>query len=269
MAPFDQSFGFLDGLSKKTPARKIEEIKTQKGSDTMGLTIHWNLRRPTNNSMTAKEIIEALRSKALDLPFKEVHDIVHLKGEDCDFNNPKYSGPDNELRWFLIQCIEYAKKGPDRTPIEVIGFSSWPAKGSEEANFFLARYSKYSKIWKGGSFCKTQYASDPQCGGAANFLRAHLSVVGVLDRAKELNIVERVSDEGEFWEKRDIKALMQEIGEWNAMIAGFAGALSDAIRGTELDLVAPIKGFSDYEHLEAKGQSVISKELVELIKKTS
>ena len=37
------------------------------------------------------------------------------------------------------------------------------------------------KGWRWHSFCKTQYASDPRCGGVENFLRCHLCVVKLLD----------------------------------------------------------------------------------------
>src|SRR5205807_3817944 len=50
-------------------------------------------------------------------------------------------------------------------------------------------------------------------------------------------------------------ALANEVGEWNAMIAGFSGALSDALAGSGMELEAPIKNFSDFEHLEFKGRN--------------
>ena len=40
--------------------------------------------------------------------------------------------------------------------------------------------------WHWSSFCKTQYASDPRCGGVANFLRCHISIITLLDRIAKL-----------------------------------------------------------------------------------
>ena len=108
--------------------------------------------------------------------------------------------------------------------------------------------------WLGRGFCKTQYASDPQCGGIRNFLRAHLSVCRMLDYAKEFGLVVEVSDEGGFFEKRDISALAKTVGSWNEEIAAFVGAMTDKVGKP---LVAPIQGFPDFEHLEAKGQNQI------------
>ena len=56
----------------------------------------------------------------------------------------------------------------------------------------------------------------------------------------------------DFWEKRDVRALAEEVGQWNEMIAAFAGKLKDQFGG---DLEAPITDYSDFEHLEARGQN--------------
>ena len=59
---------------------------------------------------------------------------------------------------------------------------------------------------------------------------------------------------GDFFEKRDIPALVNEIADWNAFIAAGVGAIDELVGGKA---VAPIKGFPDFEHLEAKGQDQI------------
>jgi hypothetical protein len=129
---------------------------------------------------------------------------------------------------------------------------------------FLAAYPKTMMVeakrirtnhstWSGTGFCKTQYASNARCGGVPNFLRAHLSVCRMLDCAKELGILASVSDEGDFFENRDIPALVNNIADWNAFIAAGVGAMDSLVGRAE----APIKGFPDFEHLEAKGQDQI------------
>ena len=66
-------------------------------------------------------------------------------------------------------------------------------------------------VWR--SFCKTQYANDARLGGWANFVKAHLSVVAVLDCAKLLGFEVDVQDEGAFWETRDLRVLAEHMGE--------------------------------------------------------
>ena len=56
----------------------------------------------------------------------------------------------------------------------------------------------------------------------------------MLDHAKELGILGSVSDEGDYWEKRDVKALAEDVGEWNEKIAGLVGKLKDTSAATSL-----------------------------------
>ena len=53
-----------------------------------------------------------------------------------------------------------------------------------------------------------------------------------------------------------MKALVQEVGEWNEMLAVTFGALNDMLKasGSELTLESPISAFPDFERLEFKGQ---------------
>jgi hypothetical protein len=135
--------------------------------------------------------------------------------------------------------------------------------------------------WHWRSFCKTQYASDPQCGGVPNFLKCHITVITLLDGMRKLpGLSVRVDDEGKYgpstysddWKEAHAAgrkptyrrhqgryspaALAQEVGEWNTMIAGFAGALSDALAAGGTALEAPIKDFPNFEQLEIKGRNL-------------
>jgi hypothetical protein len=107
-------------------------------------------------------------------------------------------------------------------------------------------------IW--GSFCKTQYANDPRVGGMPNFLRAHLSVCAILEKAQEVGFDVHVSDEGDFWTKRDVKLLAQEVGEWDQMIAAQFGMLKDAVPDG-LAVESSMSGRPDFEKLEAEAQA--------------
>lgn len=238
----------------------------------MGLTIHWNWHGPKSGS-EAEAIVEKLRQKALDLPFESVSEIVHFKGDNARFDLAKRN---DDFRWFKVQARQsvWTKDrtiGWDCMPTEIIGFQILVAPGSEPMEVILATHPKTIQVkdqqtgktkrlrtgfqdWLGRGFCKTQYASDPQCGGVRNFLRAHLSVCRMLDHAKELGLVIEVSDEGDFFEKRDVADLAKTVGIWNEQIAAFVGAMTDKL-GKPLS--APIRGFPNFEHLEAKGQDQI------------
>jgi len=89
-------------------------------------------------------------------------------------------------------------------------------------------------------------------------LRCHLGIVALLDKAKELGILDEVHDEGGYWEKRDVAALVKEVGSWNTMVAGFVGRLSDHLEAAGRDrrsMVSAITEFPDFERLEAEGRT--------------
>lgn len=68
-----------------------------------------------------------------------------------------------------------------------------------------------------------------------------------------------VSDEGDYWEKRDLGELAREVGEWNEFIAAFAGMLKDQANQNGVVMEAAIAGFANFEHLEAKGLERLGK----------
>jgi hypothetical protein len=250
---------------------EAESTNTTEGAK-MGLTINWEWQGPKSKD-EALAVIEKMRQRALDLPFESVSEIVHFVEDDARFDR---GSQDDEFQWLKIQARQMIwnkdnNSGSQCMPTEILGFQILVAPGSEPMEVILATYPRTIEItdgttgkrkrlrtglqnWSGRGFCKTQYASDPQCGGVPNFLRAHLSVCRMLDHAKEFGMAVEVSDEGEFFDKRDVPALVKSIGEWNQLIAGFVGALTDAV-GRNVE--APIRSFPNFEHLEAKGQNQI------------
>lgn len=236
----------------------------------MGLTIHYQLRTRLTEPREVRNLVESLRQFARDLPFKEVGELLEFTDKDADY---AHSCREDEHRWFKIQAGQYVEAGNDHchvTPLHIIGFSTWPGEGCEPANFGFCRYPASIEVpvaegrkrrlitgldgWRWGSFCKTQYASDPKAGGIPNFLRCHLSVVKLLDFIRRTELVEvEVNDEGEYWQHRDIARLAREVGEWNEQIAAFVGQLNDAVRKDGVTTEAAITGFANFEQLEARG----------------
>ena len=228
----------------------------------MGLTIHWSLKS-TGNRLRAEHQLAELRAACLDLPFESVGEIKWL----CRPGIQKVlDARDHELHWAVIQAGQNVavEKTSGWTryqvlyPEELLCFSTWPGEGCEEANFFLGHYASYIDYygrtiptgrsgWCGRSSCKTQYASNVS---VPHFLRCHLAVCAALEKAKALKLVKEVHDEGDYWTKRDVAALAKEVGEWNEMVAGIAGALSDA---TGISGLSPITEHPQFERLEHAG----------------
>lgn len=238
----------------------------------MGLTIHWNWQGPKSRD-EARTAIEQLRQRALDLPFEAVSEVVNLQGDDATFH---HCAEEDAFGWLKTQARHTVwnrsyTTGWDCMPLEIIAFEILVASGSEPMNVILATYPKTIMIedertgrqmrlrtdrhgWSGRGFTKTQYASDPQCGGIPNFLRAHLSVCRMLEHATDIGLIVEVSDESQFYEKRDIQSLVETVGQWNQQIAAFVGVMMD-ISGRSVE--GPIRSYPNFEHLEAKGQNQV------------
>jgi len=252
----------------------------------MGLTIHYQLTTSTSDEGHARKLVQQLRQAALDLPFQHVGEIVEFQGDQCDYKQRADSDPH---RWLLIQAGTFialpvtpaerrrgVRRDMDVRPLHIIAFSTKPGQGCEPANFGLCQYpgevsdpgfgrhKTKLKGWSWHSFCKTHYASDPRCGGLPNFLRCHLGVVALLDEAKKLGFLGSVNDEGDFWQTRSLERLTKEIGEQSATLAGFLGALKDAMGqapGGAGTVEAPIAAYPNFEHLEAEGQRLLPEQL--------
>ena len=253
----------------------------------MGLTIHYTMSLPSKTTVAGvRQKLSALRQACLDLPFQQVSELLEFHGEDC---NPDRLDRNHPLRWFLCQAdshiyFQIARSGKPtavpnlqdgcytRTvlPTQVIGFSTWPGEGCEEANVGLSHFPKTVIVpnkqtgknhrlpvedgggWKWHSFCKTQFANE---NGVEHFLRCHLLVIAMLDTAKRIGFAVTVNDESDYFEKRDVHELVKAIGSWDEMLAGFGGALKDAAGESGMTIESPIFARKDFEQLEMKGQS--------------
>lgn len=240
----------------------------------MGLTIHYKLKAK-GPIATAHQLVRALYQKAHDLPFKEIGQIVELTDGECEMERYERDDP---LRWLVIQSmggveIKDTHASSNRKlgstwisfPAKrIIAFRAWPGEGCEESNFGLCQYPatifspSFGQLrtklrgWRWSSSCKTQYASDPDCGGLQNFLSCHLTVIAMLDEAKRLGLLDYVLDEGKFWEGRSVEDLANQIGQWNQFLAAVCGRVKDVVgEGME----APISDFRNFEQLELAGQS--------------
>jgi len=246
----------------------------------MGLTIHYSLKAK-GSEVNARNLVHALHQTAQDLPFEDVSEVVQLSGEQSDTDKRSQDDPSSWLLTHAGQSIEGEKQNDGWTPLyrvrphHLIAFTTSPGQGCESASFGLCKYPPVIETrdgrmktklsgWCWSNFCKTEYASNPRCGGVTNFLRCHLSVIAVLDRAKQLGCLEEVDDEGGFWTKRDLPALVQEIGSLNELIAAFGGKLKDLAGTGPGQVEAAISEFPNFEQLEAQGQDKLPPKLQKL-----
>ncbi len=229
----------------------------------MGLTISYDLKTDLEKPHDVRRLVEAIRQHALDLPFKEVNPIKEFQGAATRWADR--SDPDRTLKIMsAVMMVDGINLCP-APPEHMIVFQTWPGEGSEPAVFGFCNYpaqvtmpsGKIQETGRSGwclySFCTTQYASDPRCGGVEHFLRCHLCVIKVLDFIQQTGLATAtVEDGGLYWEKRSIEELAKEIGKWNIFVAGAISTFRSSIKG-DGTFKAPITEFQNFEHLEAKG----------------
>ncbi len=236
----------------------------------MGLSLGYEIRAKVTLE-EARQLVQRMHEAALDLPFEAVSDLCEWRLEDAD-DDPE------STRFMELIGSQYGKKimpdGEERwvniPPKHVLMCNVSPAEGSETAAFGLAAhppaveyvYRDQTLLIETGlagqyswtQVCKTQYASLQQHGGVENFLKAHLSLIKLLDFIATLPVTLQVSDDSGYWEHRDEAELRRQIASWNGLVAAFAGQLKDQM-GTdpETGVQGPILTAPDFEHLEAKG----------------
>jgi hypothetical protein len=257
----------------------------------MGLSICYDWKTKADVP-AARRMIAKFRNMAQKLPFDEVSEIYEQDSPDGDSMYRRY---DHDFRRGTLYLPRRRADGAEETVcvpalhavffhVRVegaesasIGLASHPTvvvhredvierkkDGSERARqmgqgkpieFPTRRRGYYS--WH--ACCKTQYAANPKLGGEANFLKAHLSLIELLDQIRATGVPVRIRDDSKYAQHRDVNRLLRSLRRWDAIVASFAGNLSDAIGNESGTVVAPIKERPDFEHLEAKGVSILRK----------
>jgi hypothetical protein len=70
----------------------------------------------------------------------------------------------------------------------------------------------------------------------------------------------RIRDDSGYAKHRDVIRLLSSLRDWDAIVANIAGKIGDALGDDSgLTMIAPVKERPDFEHLEAKGISVLRK----------
>jgi hypothetical protein len=257
----------------------------------MGLTVYygWNTKI---DFASARRTIVKCRSMAKKLPFDEVSAIYEQDAPDRksafrayrdsfrqgDLYLPRTRGDGQEELVHIpalhalffnvrIEGAECASIGLASHPPVVLhredvikrnrdGSESERLRGKGDPVEFPTRRRGYYS-WH--SSCKTQYAGNPKFGGEANFLKAHLSLVELLDQIRAAGVRVRVRDDSGYAKHRNVDRLLKSLRDWDAIVANFVGKIGVALGGQAGPLHAPIWDRPDFEHLEAKGAAVLRK----------
>ena len=253
----------------------------------MGLTLSYELGLPADRpEADVLRRLAALRERALAMPFDEVSEVVRFDertlagapplrglafeslahvvqltaGVDRDALYRDWLGLGEEDEYEIVDehtRVYRPVEAPPDAPTSVIGFAIVPGEGCEPATFAMTRLHgpEIATRWWDQCFCKTQYASTL---GDEHLLRCHGSLVALLDAAVELGFEVEVHDETGYWESRDARQLTESVAAMNRLVAGFAGAFTDAVReaGADSRLVSgAIFEHPDFERLETEART--------------
>src|SRR5437867_3020799 len=250
----------------------------------MGLTVYYDWKTKTDLP-SARRLIAKFRAIALKLPFDEVSEI---REQDPPDNKSAFLSYDDSYRQGGLYLSRTRRDGDEETvqvPALHALFFHVRVRGAESASIGLASHppvivhredvierdkngSERGRIRGQGdpvefptrrrgyyswhSFCKTQYAGNPNLGGEANFLKAHLSLIELLDQIQAAGVSVRIRDDSRYAKHRDVDRLLRSLRSWDAVVANIVGNVSDALGDESGSLIAPIKERPDFEHLEAK-----------------
>ncbi len=257
----------------------------------MGLTVYYDWKTKADLS-SSRRMIAKFRAMALKLPFDKVSEIHEQDPPDGKRAFLPYDHSFRQAGLYLSRKREDGERELVHVPALHALFFHVHVQGSESASIGLATHppvvlhradiiernkdgSECGRILGQGdpvefptrrrgyyswhSFCKTQYAGNPKLGGEANFLKAHLSLIELLDQIRATGVKVQIRDDSKYAKHRDVDRLLRSLRDWDAMVARFVGAIGDALADQSGSLIAPIKERPDFEHLEAKGISVLRK----------
>lgn len=210
----------------------------------MGLHLCYELRLPDHLSPDdVDNVLGAMHAHALTLPFDQVGPPTRMLQST------------GARSWVQLWASIIAKPHEEDVP-PMVGeadtaraFLVNAGSGCETAIFgFLLRGDEAgsTREWFWHACCKTQYASTVS---DAHLIKCHTSLVALLDHAVTVGVDVVVRDETHYWETRDEKRLLAEVGEMNRIVARLAGRFAD-ILGDEHHLEAPIFEHPRFEHLE-------------------
>ena len=227
----------------------------------MGLTVHFKLAALAGcNAAQAKRLVESMRRVAGRYYIEGLADRVHpitsdpktLRRFGCDWlllpvpgeNNTSTGVEARPTAGFLFRV----DVGADCEPLW-LGLCQYPLTVRFQGRELR---TKKSAGWRLAGFSKTQYAS---LHGWEHFQRCHCTVVNLLAASRTPELRVKISDEGDYWPRRSLTRLRQNLDHMNGLVAAAAGALKDHYEGAEGEnrVQSPVFAHPQFERLEAEG----------------
>jgi hypothetical protein len=227
----------------------------------MGLTVHYKLAASAGcTEAEAKKLVGSLRRVAGHFHMEGLVDRVGPITADA--KTLQQFARD----WLILSVpgLENTSTGVELLPLAGFIFRVDVGEDCEPLHLGLCRYpakvrhqgkelrTKKGDGWRLAGFSKTQYAS---LHGWEHFQRCHCAVVNLLAASRVPGLLVKISDEGDYWPRRSLTRLRQNLDQMNGLVAAAAGALKDADETAEgkSRVQSPIFAHKNFERLEAEG----------------
>lgn len=238
----------------------------------MGLTVHYKLTALADlTEAEAKQLVESMRLQAGRLYLKCWVDRVHpvttdpktLRKQATHWRYMPERGQPTRVHHVEVPptagflfCVSV---GADCEPLW-LGLCRYPEKVWYDGRDVR---SMAGRGWRYAGFSKTQFAS---LHGWEHFMRCHCAVVHLLAACRSPELRVKISDEGDYWPRRSLKALRQNLDQMNGIVAAAAGALKDCSPEAtgENAVQSPIFAHRQFERLEAEGAGQFEVQLKKL-----
>ena len=270
-------------MAMDLPFNHVSELKNLKGEECKGevtkawVTLPWSKTKEKIGECSTH--VDALSAHMFTIDvadgsewaliglavYPKTIEVEYRPEADVKFRKVIKDGGSTSCRFDWSKWSNYTKKN------NVIGASGWYRLPEQCREIRTIRVGEPKNSWQG--FCKTQYASSPDCGGIANFLRCHIALIKLLEQIRIIpGVTVGINDEGHYGEANysddyeeayaagltptyidhvathDIKELSKQVGGYNAMIAGLMACIGDN------SIESPIKSFANFEELASIGQ---------------
>ena len=214
----------------------------------MGLAISYTLSLADASPEEARRRIVSLHQAAARLEPPELGPLIELQGEGIcctDADDPLFC-----VKQGAMSVEDYDALFRNRKAIpsclQLMGFTAFTGEGCHHCSFGLAIHAEGSQQWQWHDFCKTQYASSPETGGLANFIRCHQRVLALLDLCEGLGILASACDPSGYRDHRNLDQLVSCVNDYNVFTAAAIGSLKDGLEMRGYSAEAPILERADF-----------------------
>ena len=192
----------------------------------MALSIRYTLSIKRADTSSVRETVRELLDYSRSLPVLQHSKLIELIGTQCHYRcrDSRHASLLATAPLLVDRDAVLHRVQPDH----IIAFTALPGLGCEHLHIGLATYPGVNAVtarsstdngtWFWQGFCKTSNAAAGELGGVSNFLRCHLSVTRILDRASQLGISVSVEDDGGFWDNRNLTELALHVTSLNSHV---------------------------------------------------